>query len=51
MSNIIYTKNEVVQCSGDKDIPHPLVYLNLTANEEVECAYCGQKFILNKDIK
>lgn len=51
MSSIIYTKNDIVRCSGDEQIPHPLVYLNLSAKGKAECPYCGQKFILNKDIR
>ncbi|MDR3425653.1 MAG: zinc-finger domain-containing protein [Alphaproteobacteria bacterium] len=37
-----------VVCSGDKESPHPRVFLAITDQGFVDCPYCGQHFVLTK---
>jgi uncharacterized Zn-finger protein len=31
-------------CNGDKDSPHPKIYLALQEGRRVPCPYCGKQF-------
>ena len=38
-----------VQCEGPSAaLGHPRIYLNLGKKNEIDCPYCGKKFIRNK---
>ena len=38
----------VVACDGGGALGHPKVYLNLGADEAVDCPYCDRRFVLVK---
>jgi uncharacterized Zn-finger protein len=42
----VYINSKKVSCSGDVDngAGHPLVYLNMGNNLEIECPYCSKIF-------
>lgn len=42
-------KTRVVACDGGEGaLGHPRVYLNLGADDRVECPYCDRLFVLAK---
>ena len=42
----VYVDSAVVSCSGSGDaLGHPKVYLNLSADGEIECPYCSRFFV------
>lgn len=42
----VYVDSAVVSCNGDGGaLGHPLVYLNLSADGEIECPYCSRLFV------
>jgi uncharacterized Zn-finger protein len=42
----------VVACDGDEgSLGHPRVYLNMGAKQDVECPYCGRRFVLKAGAK
>lgn len=44
---IVETRNAVVGCDGGGGaLGHPLVYLNLAGKSEIDCPYCGRRFVL-----
>jgi uncharacterized Zn-finger protein len=38
-----------VACNGDKDSPHPRVYLAVSADGVALCPYCGKRFVLTEE--
>ncbi len=46
-SPIVYVDTEKVSCDGG-ELGHPLVYLVLDGGE-VECPYCGRKFMFRPE--
>lgn len=45
----IYVEEATVGCDGDgSTLGHPMVYLNLAAKGEIDCPYCGRRYILNE---
>lgn len=47
---VIVNKTEVSCDGGNGPLGHPLVYLNISGKGEIDCPYCGKKFILKKDV-
>ena len=44
---IIEVETEIVGCDGGDDaLGHPLVYLKMEQQGEVDCPYCGRKYAL-----
>lgn len=43
----IYVDDSLVGCDGGP-MGHPLVYLNLGEKHQIDCPYCGRRFILNE---
>lgn len=42
----------VVACDGDGGaLGHPRVYLNMVAGGEIECPYCGRRYVLDPNAK
>ena len=45
----IYVEESTVGCDGGGDpLGHPKVYLNLAAKGEIDCPYCGRRYVLNE---
>jgi uncharacterized Zn-finger protein len=42
---IIPVKDSTISCDGGP-LGHPRVYLNLGAQGQVDCPYCGRRFVL-----
>jgi uncharacterized Zn-finger protein len=43
---IIPTDTAKVSCDGDKNSPHPRVFLTVGAKGFVDCGYCGKRYAL-----
>ena len=44
---IIEVDSEVVACDGGKGpLGHPRVFLNMEGRGEIDCPYCGRRFVL-----
>jgi len=42
----VYVNNAMVSCDGSGGaLGHPKVYLNLSADGEIECPYCSRLFV------
>ncbi len=37
-----------IACDGDKDSPHPRVFLSVGAEGFVDCPYCSRHFVLKE---
>jgi uncharacterized Zn-finger protein len=45
-TEIIETENMVVRCDGGGGaLGHPAVYLNMGSRQEIDCPYCGRRFV------
>jgi uncharacterized Zn-finger protein len=45
-SEPIETKNTIVKCNGGSGVlGHPVIFLNLGAEEKVVCPYCSKCFV------
>lgn len=45
----IITPSRIVACDGgDGALGHPRVFLNMGAEDKVECPYCDRLYILDK---
>ena len=45
----IYTDREVLSCDGgDGPLGHPRIYLNMEGKGQIDCPYCGRRFILKE---
>ncbi len=45
----LYRDTEVVSCDGgDEPLGHPRVYLNMEGKGQIDCPYCGRRYILNE---
>jgi uncharacterized Zn-finger protein len=42
----VTVETSTVACDGGTELGHPVVYLNLGAQGETECPYCGRRFVL-----
>ena len=46
---IKHVDSEVFSCDGgDGPIGHPRVFLNMEGKREIDCPYCGRRFVLQK---
>ena len=44
---IVETDNPKVACEGDGGVlGHPRVFLNMGDKSEIDCPYCGRRFVL-----
>ncbi len=47
---ILIVEEETVACDGgDGPLGHPRVFLHMDGNGQVDCPYCGRRFILAED--
>ena len=45
----IETDSEVLSCDGGGGaLGHPRVYLNMEGRGEIDCPYCGRRFLLRQ---
>lgn len=45
----LYVETEVVGCDGGGGpLGHPLVYLNVAKEGQIDCPYCSRRFILER---
>ena len=44
----IEVEETVVACDGGGPLGHPKVYLNLGADNAVECPYCDRRFVIRE---
>ena len=46
---IIYCDSEVLSCDGGEGaLGHPRVFLNMEGKGQIDCPYCGRRFILRE---
>lgn len=46
----IYVDDLTVRCDGGEEpLGHPLVYLTLERDGEIDCPYCGRRYIHDPD--
>jgi len=45
---IIVVEETTVGCDGGL-LGHPLVYLKLGETDEIDCPYCGRRFVLKSE--
>ena len=47
-AEIIEVDSELVSCDGNGGsyLGHPLVFLNMEGKGQIECPYCGRRFVL-----
>lgn len=51
-AEIFHVNDVVVACDGGTGaLGHPRVYLNITTSGQIDCPYCGRRYVLNKDAK
>lgn len=43
--------NQVHCDGGDGALGHPRIYLNMGEKREVDCPYCGRRFVLKAGVK
>jgi uncharacterized Zn-finger protein len=49
---IVETDNPKVACEGDGGVlGHPRVFLNMGDKHEIDCPYCGRRFVLKAGAK
>ncbi len=45
----IETDSEVLSCDGGGGaLGHPRIYLNMEGRGEIDCPYCGRRFVLRQ---
>ncbi len=49
----VHVEDEVVACDGGPNpaLGHPRVFLNMEGRGQVDCPYCGRRFILRQGAK
>lgn len=51
-TEIIHIETETVACDGgDGPLGHPRVFLHMDGKGQIDCPYCGRRFILDKGDK
>lgn len=46
-TEIIDVDSETVACDGGKEpLGHPRVFLNMKGQGQIDCPYCGRRFVL-----
>jgi uncharacterized Zn-finger protein len=48
---IIETEASEVACDGGGVLGHPRVFLNMGDKREIDCPYCGRRFVLKRDAR
>lgn len=50
---IVEVEEEVVACEGGPNLAlgHPRVFLNMEGRGQVDCPYCGRRFVLKAGAK
>lgn len=49
-TEIIDVDKEVVACDGGEGaLGHPRVFLNMKGEGQIDCPYCGRRFVLKAD--
>ncbi len=49
-ADIKYIDTEIFSCDGgDGPLGHPRVYLNMEGRGQIDCPYCGCRYILTQD--
>ncbi len=47
-AEIIIVESRVLNCDGGEGaLGHPRVFLNMGAEQNIDCPYCGKHFVLN----
>ena len=47
MSEVYFVEERIVSCDGGGGaLGHPRIYLSLEGESEVECPYCGRRYVL-----
>lgn len=47
----VETETPEVACDGDGALGHPRVFLNMGDKREIDCPYCGRRFVLKEGAK
>lgn len=47
-TEIFYVSTPTVSCDGDKESPHPRVFLAIGPEGSVECPYCSRHYQLKE---
>lgn len=47
---IVEVETSNVSCDGGSVLGHPRIYLNMGETKEVDCPYCGCRFVLKKGV-
>jgi uncharacterized Zn-finger protein len=47
-AEVTETPDQTVGCDGGGVQGHPLVFLNLEGKGEIDCPYCGKRFVHKK---
>lgn len=49
----VYVETETVACDGGPNLAlgHPRVFLNMEGRGQVDCPYCGRRYILKEGAK
>ncbi len=45
---IVEVETTQVSCDGDSVLGHPRIFLNLGDDGEIDCPYCGRRFVLKE---
>ncbi|MGD1879076.1 MAG: zinc-finger domain-containing protein [Kiloniellaceae bacterium] len=49
-AEIINVDKSTVACDGGKGgLGHPRVFLNMEGKGQIDCPYCGRRFVLNQE--
>lgn len=48
---IVEVETTRVHCDGNGPLGHPRVYLNLGDRRQIDCPYCGRRFVLKEGAK
>jgi uncharacterized Zn-finger protein len=49
-ADTFYITTPKTACDGDKESPHPRVFLTIGKENTVDCPYCGRHFALKEGI-
>ena len=48
-AEVVYVETEVLSCDGGcGPLGHPRVFLNMEGKGQIDCPYCGRRFILKE---